>query len=310
MKRLLFIYNPNAGIGVIRSRLADVIDIFVAADYEVTIHPTQGYLDARNRIESITNLYDLIVCAGGDGTLDEVVSGLIKRGLDIPVGYIPTGSTNDFAKSMSIPATIVEAATIAVNGRPFRCDIGLFNNDYFTYVAAFGIFTDVSYETERHMKNALGHMAYILEGAKRIFNIPSYHIKVTHDHGVIEDEFIFGMVTNSTSVGGFKGLIGRDVIFNDGVFEVNLIKRPYGPVELNQLISAMVNRNLDSSAMYTFTSGSICFESEEEIPWTLDGEYGGDHKAVEILNLQQKLQIMVQESVYMDLMRLDPDFVV
>jgi len=301
MKKLLFIYNPNAGIGVIRSRLADVLDVFVAADYEVTIHPTQARQDAQLRIEHMKESYDLIVCAGGDGTLDEVVSGLMKRQITIPVGYIPTGSTNDFAKSMSIPSNILDAAKIAVEGQPFSCDIGQFNQDYFTYVAAFGIFSDVSYETEQHLKNALGHMAYILEGAKRIFNIPSYHIKITHDQGVIEDEFIFGMVTNSTSVGGFKGLIGQDVIFNDGVFEVNLIKRPYGAAELNQLITALMNRNLDSDAMYTFTSGSIRFEAQEVIPWALDGEYGGVHQDVTIQNLKETIQIMVERTVYKEL---------
>ena len=208
MKKLLFVYNPRAGKEMLKPRLSDVLDIFVKAGYEVTVHPTQAYRDAYYQIKEYeVGKYDLIACSGGDGTIDEVATGMMKRremGKDVvPVGYIPAGTTNDFAKSLHIPRKPLAAADNAVKGVPFPCDIGKFNDSVFVYIAAFGIFTDVSYETDQAVKNVLGHMAYILEGAKRIFNIPSYKIKVEHDGEVIEDEFIFGMVTNSRSVGVF-----------------------------------------------------------------------------------------------------------
>ena len=204
MKRLLFIYNPHAGKELLKPKLADVIDIFVKAGYEVVAYPTQAYRDAYKKIKKYdSNEYDLVVCSGGDGTLDEVVTGMMKRDRDKrdPIGYIPTGTTNDFASSLHIPRGLLEAADNAVNGEVFSCDAGRFNDDIFVYIAAFGLFTDVSYQTKQSMKNVLGHLAYVLEGAKRLFNIPSYRVKVTHDDEVIEDEFVYGMVTNSRSVG-------------------------------------------------------------------------------------------------------------
>ena len=175
--------------------------------------------------------------------------------------------------------------------------MGRFNEDYFIYIAAFGLFTDVSYETKQSMKNILGHLAYVLEGTKRIFNIPSYRIKVFHDGEEIEDEFIFGMVTNSRSVGGFKGIIGRDVIFDDGEFEVTLMKTPKNPIELNELLGAIVMKQINQERMYSFRSGEIRFESVEEIPWTLDGEFGGVHDHVLVQNKKQGLKIMVKEGL-------------
>ena len=204
MKKMLFIYNPNAGTGILKPKLSEVLDIFTKGGYEVTVYPTQRTHDAVEKIQSYEGSYDLLVCSGGDGTLDEAVTGMQLRGTDIPLGYIPAGTTNDFAASLGIPKDILSAADTAVNGVPFSCDVGMVNDDHFIYIAAFGLFTDVSYETKQSMKNILGHLAYVLEGTKRIFNIPSYKIKVSHDGESFEDEFIFGMVTNSRSVGGFK----------------------------------------------------------------------------------------------------------
>ena len=296
MKRLLFIYNPHAGKELLKPKLADVIDIFVKAGYEVVAYPTQAYRDAYKKIKKYdSSEYDLIVCSGGDGTLDEVVTGMMKRDRDKrePIGYIPTGTTNDFASSLHIPRGLLEAADNAVNGEVFACDAGRFNDDIFVYIAAFGLFTDVSYQTKQSMKNVLGHLAYVLEGAKRLFNIPSYKVKVTHDDEVIEDEFVYGMVTNSRSVGGFRNLIGKQVGFDDGVFEVTLIKTPKNPIELQEIIAALMIEQMDSKYMYTFKSGRIMFESVEEIPWTLDGEFGGEHDEVVVENLNKELQIMV-----------------
>lgn len=294
MKRLLFIYNPHAGKELLKPKLSDIVDIFVKAGYEVVIYPTQSYRDANRKIrECEAEDYDLVVCSGGDGTLDEVVTGMMARKKRIPIGYIPTGTTNDFANSLHIPRNLLEAADNAVNGKAFPCDVGGFNDGIFVYIAAFGLFTDVSYETRQEMKNVLGHLAYVLEGTKRLFNVPSYRIKFTHDGEAVEDEFIFGMVTNSRSVGGFRNMIGKQVVFDDGLFEVTLIKTPKNPLELQEIIAALLIEQIDTKYMYTFKTGEISFESLEEIPWTLDGEYGGSHDEVIIRNYKQELPIMV-----------------
>ena len=297
MKKMLFIYNPNAGTGVLKPKLADVIDIFVKAGYEVTVYPTQKCHDGTEKMLDCPDGYDLIVCSGGDGTLDEVVSGIRLRKYKAPLGYIPAGTTNDFATSLGIPKEVTAAADAAVNGVPFACDVGTFNDDPFIYIAAFGLFTDVSYETKQSMKNILGHLAYVLEGAKRIFNIPSYKLRVIHDGEEIEDEFIYGMVTNSRSVGGFSGIIGPDVVFDDGEFEVTLIRTPKNPLELNDLLGAIMLKQINPERMYSFKSGCVRFESLEPIPWTLDGEYGGSHEEVIIKNNRQVLQIMVRPEI-------------
>ena len=306
MTKLLFVYNPRAGKEMLKPRLSDVLDIFVKAGYEVTVHPTQAYRDAYYQIKEYeVGKYDLIACSGGDGTIDEVATGMMKRremGKDVvPVGYIPAGTTNDFAKSLHIPRKPLAAADNAVKGVPFPCDIGKFNDSVFVYIAAFGIFTDVSYETDQAVKNVLGHMAYILEGAKRIFNIPSYKIKVEHDGEVIEDEFIFGMVTNSRSVGGFSNMVGKNIVFDDGLFEVTLIKTPKNPIALQEIIAALLIEQVDTKHMYTFKTKKITFDSVEEIPWTLDGEFGGEQDYVEIENVQKAMEIMVPENHVLEL---------
>ena len=306
MKKLLFVYNPRAGKEMLKPRLSDVLDIFVKAGYEVTVHPTQAYRDAYYQIKEYeVGKYNLIACSGGDGTIDEVATGMMKRremGKDVvPVGYIPAGTTNDFAKSLHIPRKPLAAADNAVKGVPFPCDIGKFNDSVFVYIAAFGIFTDVSYETDQAVKNVLGHMAYILEGAKRIFNIPSYKIKVEHDGEVIEDEFIFGMVTNSRSVGGFSNMVGKNIVFDDGLFEVTLIKTPKNPIALQEIIAALLIEQVDTKHMYTFKTKKITFDSVEEIPWTLDGEFGGEQDCVEIENVQKAMEIMVPENHVLEL---------
>lgn len=300
MKKMLFIYNPNSGMGLLKPKLSDVLDIFVKGGYEVTVYPTQKYHDAVRKMGEYEEQYDLVACSGGDGTLDEVVTGMMKREDKVPIGYIPAGTTNDFASSLHISKNMLEAADTVVNGVPFACDVGEFNEDYFVYIAAFGLFTDVSYETKQSMKNVLGHLAYILEGTKRIFNIPSYRIKVTHDGEAIEDEFIYGMVTNSRSVGGFKGITGKNVVFDDGKFEVTLFKTPRNPMELNEILGALALRKINPKRMYSFKTNEVHFETEEEIPWTLDGEFGGVHEEVVVKDCQKALEIMVKPEVIED----------
>lgn len=292
-KKLLFVYNPKAGKAKIKNKLAEILDVFAGAGFEVTVYPTRKKGDAVEIVANRKPIYDLVVCSGGDGTLDEVVTGMIQSSFRTPIGYIPAGSTNDFAGSLHLPKNMVDAAECVVRGKNFPCDIGSFNNDTFAYIAAFGIFTEVSYETGQEIKNALGHMAYVLEGMKRIPSVKSCHLKVSYDDKTIEDDFIFGMITNSVSVGGFKNITGKNVQLDDGVFEVTLIKYPKNPVELTQTMNSLVNRNIDTGTTYCFRTSSVRFESDEEVAWTLDGENGGSHKDVYIENRHRAVEIRV-----------------
>ncbi|MBR6477561.1 MAG: diacylglycerol kinase family lipid kinase [Lachnospiraceae bacterium] len=292
-KKLLFVYNPKAGKEKIRESLADVLDIFAEADYDMTVVPTRRRDEAREVVRDRKRDYDLVVCSGGDGTLDETVTGMIQSGFSTPVGYIPAGSTNDYGESLGLSRNMAEAARTAITGRDYACDMGSFNDDIFVYIAAFGLFTDVSYETDQAMKNVLGHMAYVLEGMKRLSNVRSYPLKITHDGEVIEDEFIFGMITNSRSVGGFKNITGKNVEMDDGLFEVTLIKMPTNPVELSAILNSLVNRDVDTDMMYCFRTSELTVESEEPLAWTLDGENGGAHEKALIKNLHKTVQIRV-----------------
>lgn len=292
-KRMLFIYNPKSGKAQIRNYLADILDVFVKGGYEVTVYPTQRNGDAVEVMTSRKPVYDLVVCSGGDGTLDEVVTGMMKSAFKTPIGYIPAGSTNDFGGSLHLPKNMLQAAETIVNGKNFACDVGMFNDDIFVYIAAFGLFTDVSYETKQDMKNILGHMAYLLEGMKRLSAIRSYHMKVTHDGGVIEDEFMFGMITNSESVGGFKRITGKNVKLDDGVFEVTLIKKPRNPMELNEITVSLMHRDIETTAIHCFKTTKLTIEALEPLAWTLDGEYGGTHTKVNIENLCRQVEIRV-----------------
>ncbi len=293
-KRLLFIFNPRSGKGKIKENLADILDIMVKAGYEVTVHTTQSQGDATRKAREEAANYDRIVCSGGDGTLDEVVTGVMSSGYDVSVGYIPAGSTNDFGNSLGIDKNMVHAADIAANGKPFACDVGKFNQDYFVYVAAFGLFTEVSYQTSQDLKNMLGHAAYILEGIKQIWDIPSYHMQVEYDGNVLYDEFIYGMVTNSMSVGGFKGIIPGNIGLNDGVFEVTLVKSPKNPIELNDILGYLTGLIKDSDMVYSFQTSQIRLTSSEKVSWTLDGEYGGDHTQVTVEDHHKALEIIVE----------------
>ena len=295
-KKLLFVFNPKSGKGQIKNRLVDILDTFVKSGYEVVAHPTQAKDDARLMIEKHAQDYDLVVCSGGDGTLDEAVSGMMESPVKVPIGYIPAGSTNDFAASLRIPKNMLRSADIAVNGKLFPCDVGGFNEDYFSYVAAFGLFTDVSYQTSQNLKNVLGHGAYIIEGAKRLVDIPSYILEVEVNGEVIRDEFIYGMITNSTSVGGIKNMTGKDVMLDDGLFEVNLIKFPQNPIQLNEILTnLMMPKAIDTQYIYSFKTDHMILRCENQaIPWTLDGEFGGNHRDVEITNHKQAVQFMVK----------------
>lgn len=295
MKKLLFVVNGHSGKGQIKNKLLDIIDIMIKEGYHVQVHTTQEREDATKVVREQAKYYDLVVCSGGDGTLDEAVTGMMQSEVRTPLGYIPAGSTNDFANSLEIPKDMIQAAKTAVLGVPFSCDVGEFNGDYFIYVAAFGIFTDVSYATSQELKNALGHVAYILEGAKRLYTIKTYHMRVEYDGNEIEGDFLLGMITNSTSVGGFKNMTGKDVKLDDGMFEVTLIHKPKNIIELNTIIASLTNLKDETDLIDSFRAESVKFYSEEEIPWTLDGEFGGDHKDVQIKDHCKAVDIMINE---------------
>ena len=295
MKKLLFVVNGHSGKGQIKNKLLDIIDIMIKEGYHVQVHTTQEREDATKVVREQAKYYDLVVCSGGDGTLDEAVTGMMQSEVRTPLGYIPAGSTNDFANSLEIPKDMIQAAKTAVLGVPFSCDVGEFNGDYFIYVAAFGIFTDVSYATSQELKNALGHVAYILEGAKRLYTIKTYHMRVEYDGNEIEGDFLLGMITNSTSVGGFKNMTGKDVKLDDGMFEVTLIHKPKNIIELNTIIASLTNLKDETDLIDSFRAESVKFYSEEEIPWTLDGEFGCDHKEVQIKDHCKAVDIMINE---------------
>lgn len=297
-KRLLFVVNPYSGKAQIKNQLLDIVDTMVKAGYEVTVYTTQAVGDAVHKVEMEAGDYDLVVCSGGDGTLDEVVTGSMYRTMydgceGVPLGYIPAGSTNDFGTSLGIPKDMLKAAEVAVHGRSFPCDIGTFNDRFFVYVAAFGLFTKVSYKTSQEWKNLLGHAAYILEGAKHLHEIRSFLMQVEYNNVRLQDEFIFGMISNSTSVGGFKGMTGKDVLLDDGVFEVTLVKKPRNPIELNEIIASLTNLVDDTDMVYSFKTSEVRFIAKTKLPWTLDGEFGGDQTEVVIRNLHRAVEIIV-----------------
>ncbi len=294
-KKMLLIYNPYAGTGKIKEWLSDIIESFTVAGYYITIRPTLQNKDTSLIVKEYLSKtdYDKIVCSGGDGTLNTVLNGIIMSGKDVELGYIPAGTTNDFAYNLGVSKSHKQAIRVVLQGEPFECDIGSLNGNYFTYVAAFGIFTDTSYETQQNSKNLLGRMAYILEGIKRIPNsLKPYKLDLIYHDEIISGEFIYGMVTNSESVGGFKGLTGKDVHLDDGHFEGVFIKKPKNIVELQEIINCLVAGNLESELIITMPVDRLQVKSEECLPWTMDGEFGGEYKDVEIKVTQQAFKIM------------------
>lgn len=292
-KKMLFVFNPHSGKAQVKQKLFFIIDSFVKGGYQVIVHPTQEKLDAKKMVKKYAKRCDVIVCSGGDGTVNEVVDGLMECEKRPLLGYIPTGTVNDFASSLKLSKNIGKAVHTVVEGDSFACDVGGFNDEYFTYIAAFGAFTDVAYETPQQTKNILGRMAYILEGMKRLGNLQSYHMKFESEEQVIEDDFIYGMITNSTSVGGFKGLSVKGVKLNDGLFEVFLVKMPRNPIELQMIINALFTGEINPDYMYSFRAGEIKVSSEIEVPWTLDGEFGGACQEARIVNYKQAIEIIV-----------------
>ncbi len=293
LKNMLFVFNPNSGKAEIQSRLYELVDLFVKGGYLPVVYPTQKAMEATEIIAKNAGHYDLIAASGGDGTLNEAVSGLIQSGKPQLFGYIPAGTVNDFATSLKIPKEMKKAAQTIVEGEPFSCDIGRFGNRFFTYIAAFGAFTNVAYETPQQYKNVLGRPAYLLEGLRQLPSIHPYHMAVTYDGGQLEGDFIFGMIGNSTSVGGFQRLASQQVEMNDGLFELLLIRQPESIVQMQTAINALLRREEDSQELiFRAKSTRFQIQSPNEAPWTLDGEFGGSPSQVEISVLPQALSIL------------------
>lgn len=287
-EKLLFIFNPHSGKGQIKNHLLEIIDIFTKSDYAVTVRPTQARLDAYEYIKQHGKEYDRIVVSGGDGTLNEAVKGLMSFDADDRrcLGYIPAGTTNDFAATLNIPKNMIHAAEIAANGRPFRCDIGTFNDRTFNYVAAFGAFTDVSYDTPQEIKNTLGHMAYVWEGIKRLSNLQSYRVTIKYDGGEITDEIFLCIILNATSVGGIlstERLMSVDLC--DGLFEMIVFRQPTNILEFQSVLTGLMKGEASSEGYLIVKSSRFEFISAENIKWTLDGEYGGEmsHSVIQVL---------------------------
>ena len=291
-KRLLLILNPISGKKVGKRYLADVLEQFCRADYIPTMFVTTG----RNHARELTRLHggdaDLVVCLGGDGTFNEVVAGLQDGGHATPVGYIPCGSTNDFASSIGLKKTIPAATAAILNGTPHTYDLGAFGDRYFSYVASFGIFSRASYATPQNVKNALGHLAYVLEGVKELSHIHPWHVRFEVDGEVIEGDYVFGAVSNATSVGGVLTLDPHTVDMNDGLLELLLVKMPRNPVELSECVRALAEQRYDTEAI-TFRSGSH-FEvtADSAMEWSLDGEWGSGAPSVCIRNLRDAVTLI------------------
>lgn len=297
MKKMLFVYNPHAGKEAIKAKLSDVLEVFMEAGYEVTIYATKQRLDGTRIVKSRGEDFDLVVCSGGDGTLNEISDGLMALETRPPCGYIPAGTVNDFASSLNIPKNVILAAHNVVEGVEFPYDIGSLNGDYYNYVAAFGAFTEVSYETPQTSKNMLGKLAYFLDGVKRLPTLKSYYMTAEYEGNRLEGEFIYGMVSNSYSVGGFKGLTGKNVVLDDGLFEVVLIRQPKNVADLHFIINSLLTGEMAEQYISTFQTSRVVLTSDVDVAWTLDGEYGGKHTTAIIENHQRAIRyIAAKES--------------
>ncbi len=293
MKKMLFVMNPYAGTRKAVKVLSEIITVFNRADYQVSVYMTAGPGDAERAVVKMAAGMDLVVCCGGDGTFNETVSGLLEAGVDVPLGYIPAGSTNDFAASLRLSSDPVQAAKDILAGEEFQYDVGLFGDRYFTYVASFGAFTRASYATPQSVKNALGHTAYVLEGISELTQIKNIHVRLEMDDEVLEDDFLFGAISNSTSVGGILTLDSSMVDLSDGLFEVLLIRAPRGLGELAECIQALRTRNYDNCAMITFRSTSrVKVVTGSDMIWTLDGERADTDGQVDVRNLNLAVRLI------------------
>ena len=292
MKKMLFVMNPYSGTRKANRYLAEILELFNRADFEVITYMTNGPGDATRITESKAPEMDLIVCCGGDGTLNETITGLLQSGADVPIGYIPAGSTNDFAASLQLSTNIMQATRDILEGEPVAYDVGKFGDRYFSYVASFGAFTRTSYITPQSIKNALGHTAYVLSGISELSQIRKEHVKMELDGHVVEDDYLFGAISNATSVGGVLTLDPRQVDMSDGKLEVLLIRAPVSLMEISDCIQAVQSQTYNC-AMMTFRSArKIKVYASPDMLWTLDGEREEGHDEVDVENVHLAIKLM------------------
>ena len=292
MKKLLLIMNPFAGQKRANKFLPDILSLYNRAGYDVTAYMTGGPGDAIQTVQRLAPEMDLVVCCGGAGTLNATISGVMRSGVDVPIGYIPAGSTNDFANSLKLSGNIMQAAQDILDGTPTPYDVGDFGGRYFSYVASFGAFTRSSYTTPQSVKNALGHTAYLLEGIQEISQIRKEHIRMEMDGQVVEDDFLFGAISNSTSVGGILTLDPRQVDMGDGMFEVLLVRAPRSLAEISECILAVQSQKYNCG-MITFRSASHGrVYADQAMPWTLDGEKEEGRSLIEVRNLHHAIRLI------------------
>ncbi|MGM9604583.1 MAG: diacylglycerol/lipid kinase family protein [Faecousia sp.] len=298
MKKMLFIMNPYSGKRRANRNLVEILELFNRAGYLVTVHMTAGQGDATEIARQLGPGMDIVVCCGGDGTFNETVAGLQMAGADVSVGYIPAGSTNDFAASLKLPTEPLEAAREIVEGSPVYYDAGSFNGRFFSYVASFGAFTRTSYTTPQSIKNALGHTAYVLSGISELSQIHTEHVRLEINDEIVEDDFLFGAICNSTSVGGILTLDPRQVDMADGKLEVLLVRSPKSFLELTDCIAAVQSQQYNNCEMITFRSCSkIQITADPEMPWTLDGEREDGHRDITITNHHLAYRLVQKRSV-------------
>lgn len=288
----MLIVNPLSGRGLSKSALGDIVSMLVAGGYAVTVFTT-GLGTAEYLAANYSAGYDLVVCVGGDGTLSGVAAGLMQTENPPPFGYIPTGTANDMASTLALSRDPKTAVATILNGHPVSLDIGCFNDRYFTYIAAFGAFTGVSYKTQQSAKRALGHLAYVIDGLASVPAIKAQHTVIEYDDGVIDGNFIFGGVTNSTTIAGFVRLDRQDVDLGDGLFEVILVRNPVNALDLGDIIRNILNQTYQSDNVLLLHTKRIVFRFDEDVNWTKDGEDGGSHRTLEIDNCRHALKIII-----------------
>ena len=292
-KTLMLIVNPRAGRSRSLAPLLNAISLFSEADYLVSLRQTTAQGDATRFVRENGAAFDRIVCYGGDGTLNETVTGLMDLPVPPPLGYIPGGSTNDFAASLHLSDQPAEVAKQILDSSGKKLDVGTFNGRPFVYVASFGAFTKASYSAPQSAKNDLGHLAYILEGVNDLSTLRPYEATVTADGETFSGSFLFGAVTNATSVGGLMKLPEDQVVLDDGRFELLLIPNPKSPLDLQALLRSLLLQDYTGDGVIFRHASDIVVETPESFPWTLDGEYGPGQDWIEIHNLKQKLTFLL-----------------
>ena len=293
MKNVLMIINPVSGRGVLKQKLWKILDIYSAAGITTNVAFTQARGDATELAKNCPKDIETVICAGGDGTLNEVISGLMQNPNPHNLGYIPVGTTNDLAKSLGLSKEPIRAAEDIINGKPEKIDIGSFSGRYFNYVASFGAFTEASYNTSQGAKNLLGHFAYILEGIKSVTNIKPYKVKFTFDDTVLEGDFIFAAISNTTSIGGVLKLKDTLVALNDGKFELLVVRKPKNILQLNKIIGEVMSQKFSGDLVGLFHSSKIKVECETPFDWTLDGECHHGSSLENIENISEAINLIL-----------------